>query len=133
MISRILMPHRLLIVALLFAACGSGNTPGRALDRHLSAEIDSIEASLRQAETSEQERAAVSEMHRKCLDLGLATHVEVFDQGGAQIPTGEWDRRRERLENATVKVTLTSPKGPGRTISHRVIDPDNFVYFLMGE
>ncbi|MBK8206371.1 MAG: hypothetical protein IPK87_06170 [Planctomycetes bacterium] len=97
------------------------------------AELDAIEASLKQARDAEQERAAISEMNRKCMDLKLSPVVTAYDSTGAQIPISEWDKHRNRLKDARVQITLTLRNRLTRTVNHTLIDAANFPYLLFGE
>jgi hypothetical protein len=112
------------------AGCGSGKQ--RAFDQHMLDELNRLEAGISGAHTSEQERAAFSELNRTCQDGRYSYVLTLYDAAGAEIPIDDWSKDRSRLSGAQVELEIKSPDPRlTRKFKHRLIDPENFAYLLM--
>ena len=124
----------LVVTCACLCGCGSGNSASsiRDMDRYFSEEMDKLEASLKAAKDSEQEREALSKAWQRVHQLNSSWIVVLYDAQGDQVPASATELN-ERLKGGRAEISIRYRDGLKRVIDHKIIDSANVFLLLRDE
>lgn len=102
--------------------------------RYVNSEAVEIEALLKAAKTSQEERDAFSKVVQRSLNNRLGLMLMLFDVEGKQVPVAEIDAEKVRLTGGRAEISIGYRYSKlKRVINHTIIDPANLFLLMSGE